>query len=180
MKTLILLFILLFSISAQCRVYLAGSLSSVKQIDSLEDDTINSDLLLNGTGYSAALGYRFSFLAFEAFYKSISTNSRASDQTFDLDDTMTGLGIRVYLASFLNFKIGTVKHDASGVVESAGANLLEYESTGNTTYTGGGIRIPFGMLDVFIDFTQYASEHDSIENLDLLIHDYEVGLRYHI
>ena len=180
MKILILLIILIFSLPAFSRVYLAGSLSSVKQIDTSDDADINSGLLLEGSGYSAALGYRFSFLAFEAFYKSISTESETGSLTFDLDDTMTGFGIRLYLAKFLNLKIGTVKHDASGEVKSAGVTALEYESTGNTTYTGAGVRIPFGMLDVFIDFTQYASEHDTIDDSGILMHDYELGIRYHI
>jgi len=93
---------------------------------------------------------------------------------------MTGFGVRLYLFKFFNLKVGTVKHDASGEVKNAGSTLLEYESTGNTTYTGGGLRIPFGMLDVFVDFTQYASEHDTIDDSGILLHDYEIGIRYHI
>ena len=83
---------------------------------------------------------------------------------------------------YIDLKIGTVKHDASGEVLaiSSGASALEYESTGNTTYTGVGIRIPFGMLDIFADFTQYASEHDTMDDSGILLHDYEVGIRYHI
>lgn len=180
MKSLIIIFILTISSVAHARVYFAGSFGTLKQIDTSDSDGDSLDLLLEGTGYTAYLGYRFSFLALEGFYKSIETDSKSGANEFVLSDRMTGFGARVFLFKFINLKFGTIKHDASGDITQNGAKLVDYESTSSGPYSGIGIRVPFGMWDVFVDFTQYASEDDTRDDAGVLFHEYEFGLRYYI
>lgn len=177
MKTLLLIMLICLSFNSFARVYIAGSVSSVKQVDTSDDGDANKDLLLEGTGGALYLGYRYSFMAFEVFSKAIKTESSEGSLEFDLEDSMTGLGIRLYIFNFVNLKLGTIKHDASGDLVSGSTTLMEYESTSNGSYAGLGLKFGMKYFELFVDFTQYASEHDTIDNSGILFHDFELGAR---
>lgn len=179
-KIIVLLSLFFCTFSANAFVYLAGSVSSVKQIDTSDDGDVNDGLLVQGLGQTAYIGFRFPLLSFEVFSKAFKADGKDGNLKFKLEDEMQGFGIRLYVFSWLNIKYGAMKHDASGDVvnTSTDAVLLEYESTSNGTYGGVGLNFPMGRWSIFLDFTQYASEHDTIDDSGILMHDYEVGMRY--
>lgn len=179
-KLTIFILFFTFAMNSYARVYFAGSVSTVKQIDDSDSAGSTQDLFLEGTGYSAYLGYRFSFLAIEGVYKSLETNAKSGNSQFELSDRITGLGLRVFVFKFVNIKFGTMKHDASGDITTSGVKVSDYESTSNGNYSGLGLRVPVGMWDFFVDFTQYSSEDDIQEDSGILFHDYEFGIRFYI
>lgn len=178
MKSLIITSILFLSFSANAGFYLALSGSKVQQIDTTDEGDVNEDLLLEGTGFTGYMGYRFYFLAVEFFSKSITTEGKDGNLKFDYSNHMQGMGVRFYLFSFLNIKLGTLKNDASGDLMNGSTNLLDYESTSNNNYSGLGLNFPFGRTSLFLDYTQYASEHDTIDDSGIAMRDYEIGVRY--
>ena len=150
MKFLILVCLFIsFSPPSIASVYLAVSMSSINQLDTTGEDDQNKDLLLNGNGFSTYLGYKFSFLAFEIFHKTVKGDSTKEATTFDYSDTITGIGARLYFLGILNIKAGTMNHDAKGELKTGSTVILDYKSKSSSSYIGLGARIPVTSFDVF-------------------------------
>ena len=180
MKQLLLLcMILLTPFSASASIYLAASMSSITQLDTTGEDDQNKDLLLNGTGFSAYLGYRFSFLAFELLHKTVNAESMKDTSSFDYSDTISGVGIRAFFFSVLNIKIGTMNHDTKGELKTGNTVILDYESKSSSSYFGLGARIPVSSLDIFGDVTFHSTKDDNVENAGVAFQDLEIGVRYY-
>lgn len=178
MKHAIYLILIFFSFSSFAQTYVAGSVSSLTQIDTSEDGDPNADLLMEGSGFSAYLGHRFSFIAVEAFYKNYETSSEKDTLEFTMNNTAIGLGIRFFILKFLNIRLGSLKHDAKGELKNGSTVILDYESTSSGSYFGAGLRFPIGSLDIFGDYTIHATKDDNSSDAGVAYSDIELGLRY--
>jgi hypothetical protein len=179
MKLLVIfsLLILSFSTTSFASVYIAASMSSLNQTDTGKDDT-EKDLLLEGSGISAYVGYKFSFLSLEVFHKTVTADSSKDTFTFDYEDTILGMGARIYFLGFLNLKLGTMSHDAKGEFKNGSTIILNYESKSSSSYYGLGAQVGIGSLEVFGDVTAHSTTDDNVDDAGVAYQDLEIGIRY--
>ncbi len=166
---------LLFTMNAFADPYL-GVNYDFMTLASKEAQTKNT---FKGHAIGVSAGYKISFIAAEGFYKKLSvsgkyTSSNSSQIEATINDSLFGLGARVYFLEFINFKGGLAFHNWNTKLsingQGASSSINGFDKG---IYLGAGARLPLVMFDLYGDFGFITAKETAIFDLEL-------GLRYYL